>query len=224
MLINMTDFPYQFEDVVKNKDGKPFCTIHNFQRGDANDSFGGYIVQKATRDKVGDKIPIPGGATRKVMGRQEGAQNLGIGQIPEGIEFEDEVMIAGPLAVPESQMVTFTRSKKGSKMECLQPYDFLKMLEKEAGLKMPKVESIEGETVEAAATIAPSASGLTEDQYKQAMDKYGIDSAALDFILQEVKMGTTDAEIAKDFDGLHFKKVGAIRKNILGFEQTPSAG
>ena len=217
MLIDMTDFPYAFEDVVKNKDGKPFCTIHIIQKGDAKDSFGGYIVQEAKADKVGDKIPVHGGATRKVMGCREGAQNLGLGQIPEGIEFENEVMIQGPLAVPESQMITFTRSAKGSQMENKQPYDFLKMLEKEAGLKMPEVISIDDETVEAETVTLTtlSESGITEAQYKQANEKYGIDPEGLDFILREIKMGSKDSEIAGEFEDLHHSKIGAIRRNIL---------
>lgn len=217
MLIDMTDFPYSFEDVVKDKDGKPFCTIHIIQKGDIHDSFGGYIVQQAKADKVGDKIPIPNGATRKVMGCREGAQNLGLGQIPEGIEFENEVMIAGPLAVPESQMITFTRSAKGSHMENKQPYDFLKMLEDKAGIPMPEVISIDGEIEEAEiATVATvSESGITEAQYKQANEKYGIDPEGLDFILREIKMGSKDSEIAGEFEGLHHSKIGAIRRNIL---------
>ena len=217
MLIDMTDFPYASEDVVKDKDGKPFCTIHIIQRGDVKDSFGGYIIQEATTDKVGDKIPTPGGQTRKVMGCKEGAQNLGFGQIPEGPEFEGWVMVEGPLAVPESQMVTFTRSAKGSQMENQQPYDFLKILEKEVGIKMPEVVSIDGETVETE-TAAPdivSESGITEEQYQQADDKYGIDRTGLDFILREIKMGSKDSEIAKEFENLHHGKVGAIRRNIL---------
>lgn len=215
MLIDMTDFPYASEDVVKDKDGKPFCVIHSIQKGDANDSFGGYIVQEAKKDKVGDMVPIHGGAKRKVMGCREGAQNLGIGQIPEGIEFENEVMIEGPLAVPESQMVTFTRSKKGSQMENKQPHDFLKILDKEAGLKMPEVISIDGEVVEVEATAPVAESGITEAQYKQADDKYGIDPEGLDFILQEIKMGSKDSEIAGEFQNFHHSKIGAIRRNIL---------
>ena len=164
MLIQMDNFPYVSKDEVKDSKGKIFCLIKSVQKGNAEDSFGGYLMQQAQKNKkTGELDPIPNAPQRIVMGRtNQESDGQGLGEIPEGPGWEEEVMVQGPLGVASSQEIMWQRTHvilKRLKIDgewqhiskavgvgpvfCSKPFDFLVMLTHKAGLKWNPVQEIE---------------------------------------------------------------------------------